>query len=62
MNEIEKNEESEDQYKKFIEHYIDLYYSPLVEEYEELKYYTSDSDKKMLAIINNNKIKNIQFK
>ena len=49
--EIEKKEESPYQYENFINLYIKLYYEPLVEEYDELKYFTRDFDKKMAKIV-----------
>lgn len=45
---MENKQESEKEYNKFMDLYIDLYYSPLVEEYEETKYFIKDSDKKMV--------------
>lgn len=37
-------EESKKQYNKFINLYIQLYYEPLIEEYDEFKYFTQNHD------------------
>ena len=51
MKEIDTKEESLVHYNDFINLYIKLYYEPLVEEYEEMKYFTKDHDRKMLALV-----------
>lgn len=51
LQEIETNEESPEMYRKFMDLYIELYYEPLVQEYEEIRYFTEDSDRKMLKLI-----------
>ena len=51
LQEIETNEESPEMYRKFMDLYIKLYYEPLVPEYEEIRYFTEDSDRKMLKLI-----------
>jgi hypothetical protein len=62
FKEIDIREESKEQYDKFIEHYINLYYSPRVEDYEEMKYFTRDCDKKMHKLINGRKLSSIKIK
>lgn len=42
--EIDKKEESSEQYDRFVNLYIQLYYEPLVEEYDEIKYFTRNHD------------------
>lgn len=51
MKDVDKNDESKRQYRKFVDLYIQLYYEPLHEEYEEMKYFTRNHDKKMLELI-----------
>ena len=49
--EIDKQEESTDQYDRFVNLYIQLYYEPLVEEYDEMKYFTRNHDMKFGKMI-----------
>ena len=44
IKEIDEKEECTEQYNKFIDLYIKLYYEPLVEEYDEMKYFTRNYD------------------
>jgi len=45
LREINNKEESSVYYNDFINLYIKLYYEPIVEEYEEMKYFTRDHDR-----------------
>ena len=49
--EIDKKEESHNQYDLFVNLYIKLYYEPLVEEFDEFKYFTRDFDRKLTSIV-----------
>ena len=51
LKDVDRNDESKRQYRKFVDLYIQLYYEPLHEEYEEMKYFTRNHDKKMLELI-----------
>ena len=62
LEEIDKSDESRIKYKEFVNLYIDLYYRPLVEEYEEAKYFTRNSDKKLYEIGRKNTLSSIKFK
>ena len=59
FKEVDEKEESTRKYQQFIDLYIQLYYEPLEEEYEELKYFTKNHDEKMMRMIGGNKIKSI---
>lgn len=48
---IDKKEESEAQYNKFIDLYIKLNYEPIVEDYEEMRYFTRNHDEKLFKIL-----------
>ena len=52
MKEVDEREESVKKYNEFIDLYIKLYYEPLVEEYDEMKYFTKNHDEKMCKMIN----------
>ena len=60
--EIDKREESKEQYDKFIELYLQLYYEPLVEEYDEIRYMTRNADQKLNKIVGSKKISSIKLK
>jgi len=68
LKEIDNKEESWLHYNDFMNLYIKLYYEPLVEEYDEMKYFTQDYDKKMMGLIlhkvkdKDTKIDSIYFK
>lgn len=55
-------ETSSEQYERFIELYIQLYYEPIVEEYEEIKYFTKDFDKQMYNLVKNKQIQGVKIK
>ena len=59
LKEVDEREESAKKYNEFIDLYIQLYYEPLVEEYDEIKYFTKGHDEKMCRLINGKKIKSI---
>lgn len=59
MKEVDEREESVKKYNEFIDLYIKLYYEPLVEEYDEMKYFTKNHDEKMCKIINGKQIKSV---
>lgn len=46
MNEEDFVNGKED-YRKFINNYISLYYEPLIEEYDEERYFTKEFDKNL---------------
>ena len=47
INESDFTEESKEAYEKFVELYIKLYYAPLDEGYDEMRYFTKEYDKNM---------------
>jgi len=59
LQEVDEREESEKKYNEFIDLYIKLYYEPLVEEYDELKYFTKNHDEKMVKMMNGNQVKSV---
>lgn len=42
--------------------YLQLYYEPLNEEYEEMKYLTKDADRKLADLIDGKKVSSISIK
>ena len=63
VREIDERGESTKYYDRFIDLYIKLYYEPLVEDYDELKYFTRNHDMAMHKLIDQGKpIRAISFK
>ena len=62
LRDIQTKEESRVNYLKFVDLYISLYYEPLVEEWDELRYFTKDSDRKLLELIGQGKVKSIEMR
>ena len=45
-----------------MDYYIQLYYEPLVEEYEEMKYFVQEGDRKLNEMIGKSEVKAIYYK
>ena len=61
-SQIDKTEESREKYNEFIDLYIKLYYEPINPDFEDIMYFTRDSDKKLSKLIGNKKVKGIYIK